>query len=260
MKLTPSERERFNEFFNELFDVLDFDPDELTLKGSFATKLLALYAGDVDLYEYIPKKQFNKWFKTTYQDLQKELKSRMIELKTGETKYKGFVNKENLLKGLDDAPPDKQKIKLDFYYIIQGYPLEMSIIYDFGKPQSDISVMDDLISDMILYYDEENYFKIFKRLEAFFELRGIVNKDVRKVLLNPIFANIYLIISRLETMKRIFTKEEKKPYLELIKEDLREIGLTKLYRDNVEAMINILKAYLNKAIYKYIGQFKKVFS
>lgn len=258
MLLTKKERNKFNDFFNKLFDVLDFNPRELQMNGSFANKLLALYSGDIDLYELIPMNKFNKWFDTSYQDAKNELRDRLIELKAGDTKYKTFVDMQTLKKGLDES--DNKRIKIDFFFIVKGYPLEMSMIYDFGKKLTNKSIIQGLLDDMTKFFDEENYYKVFKRLGSLYDIKGIKNKQLRNILINPFFGNLYVIISRLETMKKVFTKQQKKPFLELIKEDLRELGLSHMYKPNVEAMINTLKVYLNKSIYHHIEQFKSDFS
>lgn len=253
MKLNKTERDKFNSFFNNIFSILDFDPNELQLNGSFGETMLALYAGDVDLYEPIDMKDFDKWYTGTYKEIKEELKHKLLELKVGDTKHKQFIDKKTILSNLSKT--NKQRIKFDFIFILKGYPTEITMIYDFGKAENKADIMKQLLEDINKYYDEQNYYKVLKRVYSLYKVRNTNNKyrhDVKKILENPLYGNLYLIISRLKTIQQYSVKQQK-PFLELIKEDLRKIGLSSMYKNNVSVMIKKLQMHLNKLIFnKYV--------
>lgn len=250
MKLTKTNRRQFNKFFNDLFKLLDFRPNNLFLNGSYGQAIKALYAGDIDFYEKINKNNFNEWFNTTYQDLKEEIKDSLLELKIGNTKYKKFIDdKDKILNDL--LIGDKKWIKIDFYIFVDILPTEVSMIYDFGEIIEE-DIINGLVIDIEEKFDDGEYFKVIKKLYSLYRYENIKDEKmdlINDILTNPLYGNIYLLKSKIDTILRIDSKDKKKKYNEYIKEWLRKLGLTSLYTSNYKTLYNKLNDHLNKLMY-----------
>ena len=264
IKLTQDVRKTFNSFFNDLFHIVDYHPKNLQLNGSFGQKLKALYASDIDLYERISIKEFDNWYNTTYQEVQKELKDVLIELKIGNTKFKKFINdKDQIFKLLHGG--DRKMVKIDFYLEIEKLPTECSMLYDFDKMLSKHEFIKSIMDKIVDTYKEENYFKCFKKLYSLLNILKVDKESdkirfINKILVSPLYANIYLLKSKIDTIIRIGDKNKKAEYDEIIKERLRKLfGNFKFYSKNYKTLYNRLNTYLNNQIYRnYVDELNKI--
>lgn len=252
VKLTKTERSKFDKKLNKIFDTLDFKPDELRLNGSFVNKIQALYSGDIDFYEPIKLKQLSKWYKKTYKDIIEEFGSNLLELKIGNDKYKTFPSFDTIKDKLQTT--DTKRIKIDVYEVINDFPTEITVIYDFStKAKTDDEVYKELVHKIIEEYDDGNYYKMFKRIYSIQKLRGHIIPELNEILQDPLLGKLHQTVAHLNLLLKL-KPEDSKLYLDIIKEILRKLGLSRMYRpNNIESMKMNLQGYLNKATYhKYM--------
>lgn len=276
LRLTNKTRTQFTKFNNEIFSKLDYEPNKLYIKGSFIIPVLSLFSSDIDLYEPINIKDFDKFYnklRKTIIDL-----AQNIEYIDIYGSFKGspsqFLNipKDKLFNLLSQSE-GRIQIELSFFYngVIEG----ISIMYDLKKNENmKVDKVIDSLYDVIDEKIKKNVFKGLKRLYSMLILlpenkeRKLKLKLLTSLLTNSLYGSLYLAVNHLSSIEdtKLFKIDIKKQALQNIKSLVRKTGLltpnlnskfNSFSLKNVNSIKQNLRRKLNKLIQED-PEFKKL--
>lgn len=276
LRLTNKTRTQFTKFNNEIFSKLDYEPNKLYIKGSFIIPVLSLFSSDIDLYEPINIKDFDKFYnklRKTIIDL-----AQNIEYIDIYGSFKGspsqFLNipKDKLFNLLSQSE-GRIQIELSFFYngLIEG----ISIMYDLKKNEN--MKVDKVIDSLYDVIDEKIKKNVFKGLKRLYSMLILLpeNKERKKklklltsLLTNSLYGSLYLAVNYLSSIEdtKLFKIDIKKQALQNIKSLVRKTGLltpnlnskfNSFSLKNVNSIKQNLRRKLNKLI-KEDPEFKKL--
>lgn len=284
MKLTPFRRQMFTRFDNTVFDKLDYNPDKLVLNGSYALPIFSLWSGDVDLYEPVPWSDVDDFLKYLRRVVSKS-GSNFHYVKIGQQDYK-FRTKTSFLKKTNEQlkqmiqSSNNKRVMLQLIILNPNdkFLEEISIMYDFGEPETIQDLLQSLKPDIQHYMDKNNYYKALKRAQLYYHLREKdgqrMSKSVKdkmatidRILMDPFNGSLYRAITLLATVvdAKHRSKTVKLNVLDRIKGLLRKIGVMKpsmlpvfqsYNKHSIEKLAQSLLAGLSKVVKDELGSMR----
>jgi len=283
MNLTPFRRQLFSRYDQTLMDMLDYEPENLVLNGSYSLPIFSLWSGDVDLYEKISPNQiepFLKYLKKTVRDMGGNFQY----LEIGHDfmfKTKKSV-KEISIKDLKNMIEitDSKRAFLQLVVLNPNTKMleEVSIMYELAREPTNQETMKSLKED-ISFYENANIYKALKRAQLYYTLFiktasvgniGKIDKAADKlelidnILRDPRNGALYKSITNLNTVIDAKNKpiDTKLKVLDRIKGDLRKLDLMRhqwidLFRNfnkkNLKKVSNQLLKELNNRVHIQIA-------
>ncbi len=248
--LQERERLRYNHSLKKIISQLQFDKEQVNLKGSYSLKS-QLYPADYDLFINIKGNYSNRqifvYLKDILMRIQDDPNLYFIELKIQQTtgkkvrwyptqlfKYGDFLK---AIKNLD-------YIKIDLIAYIEFRMIEVSVNYQFNHDSKHTNAVQELKNDMTELIKEGSYYKSLKRLFSINRINENM-KMIKKLteFFNSKYGKNYSIVANLEAIKKLAEYYKDPTTNKKININLKDL---KIDRKDIPSTIKALESEYNK--------------
>jgi hypothetical protein len=271
MEVEIVQKKSLNELSPEIkktIQYLKYDNAPMQIKGSSMVRTLK-YINDYDMYTEIedPPEDPNKFIKdinTIIYNVTNYTPTYFVSgiiFQDEENKYRWNNDQKIMKKKFNKLYEKAEFVKLDFVTYEQNHFIGLDVIY-YLSPQDidDETIKRTLTEDVTKYLKEKRYFKMLKRLFAYYQITKD-DENIRKLikLFNSDVGRKYQLYNQLESVNTLYNNKyfmKKEDLKKKIAMNMKHLKIDFKDKEDIPKIMEKLEREINNESKKYIDQFK----